>query len=251
MTRIIAALVAVGVAGLFGSVITNDAQDAEKEATPIERKVVVIEKDGEVEVIELKDGKTVKRTVRDEDFDDEDIRLPRGHVERDVAEAMQRALRNRHEAETRLNRARGMMGGMMNRPGTWELERSGEGMILLNTATGETFVLRGDDDKLHWQPIPMPKGPRAPSFGPRRDMPRPDGDRERTRDRERAEHERAIDKYENWIEDVEEAIEELHEELEEAEEDRDDDDADDLREEIEEHEKKLKKLQKELRKLRK
>jgi hypothetical protein len=41
--------------------------------------------------------------------------------------------------------------------GTWQIISHDKLALLLNTASGETFVLREQEGKLSWQPIPRPK----------------------------------------------------------------------------------------------
>jgi hypothetical protein len=50
--------------------------------------------------------------------------------------------------------------------GTWQIVSHDKLALLLNTASGETFVLREQEGKLSWQPIPRPKSeaPRVAVF---------------------------------------------------------------------------------------
>lgn len=55
----------------------------------------------------------------------------------------------------------------MPAPGTWQIVTHEKLVLLLNTASGETFRLREREGELHWQPIARPG-----AEGPRPDMPR-------------------------------------------------------------------------------
>lgn len=66
-------------------------------------------------------------------------------------------------------------------PGTWQIVTSRDMTLLLNTASGETFVLAGDKESPRWKPVERPL-PRleSPGFPPFPGMPdRPDTDQMR------------------------------------------------------------------------
>ncbi|MBZ0137790.1 MAG: hypothetical protein K8I27_15600 [Planctomycetes bacterium] len=58
-----------------------------------------------------------------------------------------------------------------SRPGTWQVITHDDVILLLNTATGETFHLDDNDDGMFWKPIPRPDMRPMPA------LPRPEGDR--------------------------------------------------------------------------
>ena len=66
----------------------------------------------------------------------------------------------------------GPMPGQGPRVGAWTIVDSKSGTILLNTATGDSFMLRDGKESPHWQPIerPMPRGQGRP------DQPMPRGE---------------------------------------------------------------------------
>ena len=67
-------------------------------------------------------------------------------------------------------------------PGTWQVVTHDDVILLVNTATGETFHLEDNDEGLYWKPIPRPglerRVPRMPEM-PRMPRERADRDGER------------------------------------------------------------------------
>jgi hypothetical protein len=130
-----------------------------------------------------------------------------------------------------------------NQPGTWQIVTGREQMVLLNTATGETFRLVENKEGVHWQPIPrpmderrsMPEMPRMPNPRGDREMPRMDdleAKLEAMRKELKGAKGEARERIERSIEELERAMERARDadKRQPAPRDRDDDAANQLRE---------------------
>lgn len=93
--------------------------------------------------------------------------------------------------------------------GMWQIVTHEKLVLLLNTASGETYRLREHEGELHWQPIPRPG-----HDGPRPDMPR--GERPRDPDMPRGERPDRPPVEKSGIERLEDEIRMLREKLRSA-----------------------------------
>lgn len=171
MQKLMIATAAILLTGVFGAfqVTGSDAQDARKQVRIVERddNRIVIQKNGEVK--ERPDGGIVIETSGD----DEEVVYEVGedgkwHVRRTVE-------RQAPEPRAIFQMQRGMQ---PSQPGTWQIVSNDDEMILLNTATGATFMLDDNDDGLFWREIPrhgndraMPRIPEMPGWRGEREQP--------------------------------------------------------------------------------
>jgi hypothetical protein len=142
MFKFIAALVAVVAAGLGGAILVPRA-----DAQAVDEPVIVIQEDEAVE--------QVRRFAepRQSEF------LAKQFAELGNANLLHRWVQ-----------AQGQPAATYFMPtsqtGTWQIVSHDKLALLLNTASGETFVLREQEGRLSWQPIPRPKSdaPRVAVF---------------------------------------------------------------------------------------
>jgi hypothetical protein len=183
MQKLIVAAAAILITGVIGAhyVPTNDAQDTARES-----RTVTITEDGK----EVKHDVTqdvVIELVPNDDGTFQLVQRRRGQAQGRGEGRGQQPQRGRQAQPRGQQAPQPGMGGnmpmqrmMRPQPGTWQLVPVRDSALLLNTATGETFVLRGDGEDIHWQPLPGPGAqPREmprdmPREMPGRDMPRTD-----------------------------------------------------------------------------
>ena len=204
MQKLIIAALAILVTGVIGafSVPGNNAQDARRETrrTQADKPRVVEVEEGEI--IEGEDG---------------DWFIQRRRVQTPDTPRQPQA------PQPPMGGNMPMMRMTQPQAGTWQVVSHDDILLLLNTASGETFMLDDNDDGLFWRPIPrpgmgqrdmprgMPEMPRMPG------MDRPNGERP---NREQLEqkleqlHKRLKESEGERREQVKKAIEELENSLE-------------------------------------
>jgi len=185
MQKLMVALGAILITGVVGgfSVGGNVAQDAGKERV----RIVELEESGDAE-------------LRYDELDTVEI------IEQD---GVYRLLQRQPAPRAEQRRMPGM--GGPGQPGTWQITSGGDRTFLLNTATGDSYLLAKGEEGMHWQPIhrPMPEMPQVPRVpGPRmeRDFPQtPDLDEklEALRKELRNAKGEARERIENAIEELE------------------------------------------------
>jgi hypothetical protein len=241
MTRWIAAAVAIVAAGIGGAILVPnaDAQDSKAESSAFEK----VRKNSEPAPLFEKTfyGQAFKPTLQ-------------------TAKTTERSLPVSGSVMTYLTSA--------GQPGTWQIVTHKDMVLLLNTASGDTFHLRetGVGGGVKWEPIPRPEPPR-PSPIPARMLPppysvpdgadgwpsRPDGraekdarpDRDKRGDERRWDDEKLAD-FEKAVDRIENELEEIAKKLNDA----GPDEREKLRDQRRELEKKLDELEKDLREMR-
>ncbi|MEZ5991685.1 MAG: hypothetical protein R3E76_04970 [Planctomycetota bacterium] len=216
MQKLMIAAAAILLTGVFGAfqVTGSDAQDAHKRVRTVEREEnrIVIQKNGEVKEGPA-DGIVIETQGEDERVVYEVGEDGKWHVRRSVE-------REAPEPRGIFQMQRVMQPGQ---PGTWQIVSNEDEMILLNTATGATFMLDDNDDGLFWREIPrrgteraMPRMPEMPDWRSERDQPNrtPEQIERRLNElRKRMKETRgdAREKMEKAIEELERALEKVGE----------------------------------------